>query len=183
MTIDWETILDDNNSPLEDIKKDAQGVKALIEQVTHLRALAQEYHDKGDTLEKEADRICQRELPDLFMDLNIKSMDGEDYRATLQHIVSATVKDKDSAFPWLIEQGAESLIKTQVKVNLPKGHIDEAETLLKFAATLGGTGEAVQSVHAATLSKWLKERFSQGMTETPPSIDVFDANIVKFRMK
>lgn len=71
---------------------------------------------------------------------------------------------KQDAFDVLKKYKAESLIKTEVSAKLPKGSLKVAKQLVAAAKKLKITAEMKQTVHAGTLSSWLKEIYDGGQS-------------------
>jgi hypothetical protein len=93
---------------------------------------------------------------------------GIDYK--LVQNISASISSKwpeakqQQAFDLLKKMKAESLIKTEVSAKLPKGSLALAKKLVKAAKDLKVTAELKQTVHAGTLSAWLKEIYAGGQS-------------------
>lgn len=71
---------------------------------------------------------------------------------------------KQDAFGVLKKYHAESLIKTEVTSKLPKGSLPLAKKLVAAIKKLKVTAELKQTVHAGTLSAWLKEIYEGGQS-------------------
>lgn len=77
---------------------------------------------------------------------------------------------KDAAFDYLKSVDAGDLIKTKVEASLPKGDLTKAEELVKAATALGITTKVSLSVHAQTLTAWLRDLADKG--KLPPQSDL-----------
>jgi hypothetical protein len=93
---------------------------------------------------------------------------GIDYKLVQQigaSIASSWATEKrQQAFDVLKKYKAESLIKTEVTSKLPKGSLPLAKKLVAAAKALKVTAELKQTVHAGTLSAWLKEIYEGGQS-------------------
>lgn len=93
---------------------------------------------------------------------------GIDYRLVQQisaSIASGWAEEKrQQAFDLLKRLKAESLIKTEVSAKLPKGSLKVAKQLVAAAKKLNVTAELKQTVHAGTLSAWLREIYDGGQS-------------------
>lgn len=93
---------------------------------------------------------------------------GIDYKLVQQ--ISASISSKwptekrQIAFDLLKKMKADSLIKTEVSAKLPKGNLALAKQLVAAAKKLKVTADLTQSVHAGTLTSWLKEIYAGGQS-------------------
>lgn len=71
---------------------------------------------------------------------------------------------RQEAFDVLKKYKADSLIKTEVSAKLPKGSLKLAKQLVAAAKKLKITADLKQTVHAGTLSSWLKEIYDGGQS-------------------
>ena len=84
---------------------------------------------------------------------------------------------KASAFAWLREHNAESIIKNLVIVTLPKGKDSLAEKIIALAVKLKLTAERDETVHPSTLTKHVRETMEKG--DTPIPFDIFNISTGK----
>lgn len=75
-----------------------------------------------------------------------------------------STEKKQIAFDVLKKYKAESLIKTEVSAKLPKGSLKQAKALVAAAKKLKITADLSQTVHAGTLSAWVKDIYNGGQT-------------------
>ena len=78
---------------------------------------------------------------------------------------------REAAFDLLKKMKAESLIKTEVSAKLPKGSLKQAKALIAAAKKLKITADLKQSVHAGTLTAWLKEIYAGGQSLSKAQLD------------
>lgn len=84
---------------------------------------------------------------------------------------SWSAEKRDEAFAVLKKYKAESLIKTEVTAKLPKGSLKVAKQLVAAARKLDVTAELKQSVHAGTLSAWVRDIYEGGQTLPQSDLD------------
>jgi hypothetical protein len=93
---------------------------------------------------------------------------GIDYKLVQQ--IGASISSswpeerKEAAFDLLKKLKADSLIKTEVSAKLPKGSLKVAKQLVAAAKKLNVTADLKQSVHAGTLSAWLRDIYEGGQS-------------------
>ena len=84
---------------------------------------------------------------------------GPFYRAG---IAKAWPEDKKRrALDLLKKLGAEDLIKTEVTASLPRGRLADAERLVRIAEAEGIAASLAETVHAQTLTAWLREVYDR----------------------
>lgn len=115
-------------------------------------------------------------MPSLLDELKLDSIGvapsgnkpGMDYRLVQQYsasIASSWPEEKrQEAFDTLKKFKAESLIKTEVSAKFPKGSMKVAKQLVAAAKKLNVTADLKQSVHAGTLTAWLREIYEGGQS-------------------
>jgi uncharacterized protein YicC (UPF0701 family) len=184
---EWEDIADEEqrvaDQMMQQVTGDAFTLKDLLDHVTRLRNKADELREKADAIDKVIDGICSHNLPDLFTKMKQEKVICDTFTATLKDIVSAYIEDAEQALPWLIENGAEDLVKTKIKLDLPRGSHENAISILKFAQSRGASGVAEENIHQATLTKWVKEEMENGRNFFPESIKIFQGRKVIFRKR
>lgn len=94
---------------------------------------------------------------------NIPGYDYEIHPYYSASIAASWPEDKrTAAFDLLKRYKAEDLIKTEVTAKLPKGSLAQAKKLVAAARKLKIATDIKMSVHANTLSAWLREFYSKG---------------------
>lgn len=126
-------------------------------------------------------RIEQEDLPDLMMELELKSFkmeNGASVDIVADVTCGITEEKRAAAHAWLTEKGFGGLIKTDVIVTFGKGEQAAAQ---ECAAAVGGTLK--EAVHPATLKSFIKEQLAAG---APVPFDLFAVrpfNRVKIALK
>lgn len=121
-------------------------------------------------------KMYQVTLPDLLEEIGLDRIGlppvgnnpGFDYVVTPYYSASIAARWSDEAredaFSVLKKYKAEDLIKTEISAKLPKGSLKVAKQLQLAAKKLGIKTELKLSVHAGTLSAWLRETYEKGRT-------------------
>lgn len=135
-----------------------------------------ELNEKVDEFKEELRALSNDVMPSLLDELKLDSIGvppdgnkpGVDYKLVEQFGASISSKwppeRQQAAFDLLKRMKAESLIKTEVSAKLPKGSLKQAKELVAAAKKLKITADLRQSVHAGTLSAWLKEIYAGGQS-------------------
>lgn len=150
------------------------------------RDLKMEISDLEVTLAERKEALRELEadtMPSLMDELKLDKIGvppegnkpGLDYKLVQQISASISTKwpdeRKQAAFDLLKRLKAESLIKTEVSAKLPKGSLKQAKALVAAAKKLNITASLMQTVHAGTLSSWLKEIYNGGQSLSQSDLD------------
>lgn len=151
----------------------------LQQQAAKARDLELEISNLNDRISEKKDVLKELQtqtLPDLMDELKLDNIGvppegnkpGVDYKLIQQIGASISTKWPEArlqqAFDLLKKLKAESLIKTEVSAKLPKGSLKQAKALVAAAKKLKITADLKQTVHAGTLSAWLKEIYAGGQS-------------------
>jgi hypothetical protein len=169
--------------PLDLDQKSLKEVSALAHELLMREsdlALAEQVY----AMAKQAlNKVAEIDLPEAMKELGLTQIsvklddDGPTYSIGYKGEIYASVPDanKRQAFEWLERNGAESLIKTELKVAYGRGELQAAREL---AATLRAQGAAVQvgeTVHTGTLKAFIRERLEE---KKPIPLELFGARSV-----
>lgn len=77
------------------------------------------------------------------------------------------IKRRQQGFEWLRENNGASLIKNQIIIDVPKGADSAADEIMALAAKLQLTWERGESVHAASLKSFIKEKLKMPNVVVP----------------
>lgn len=166
---------------LQPTKDKLETIQAYAEQARDLELeienLSEEIKKRRETLND----IYGNKLPMLMDEAHIDSMGvppkgnkkGADFE--LGNYYSASIasswaeEKKEEAFGILKKYKAEDLIKTEVSAKLPKGSLKKAKALVTAAKKLGIVVLIKKSVHAGTLTAWVKEIYIDKKKTLPKS--------------
>lgn len=136
--------------------------------------------ERVSSLSKRIYDIEHEELPNLVMETGLDSIgipaEGNQpaYDLKLKPFYAASIaaswpdEQKAAAFSYLEEKGAGDLIKTEIKISVPKEHRAKVQSLIdKINAAVDELEiavdiEAKAAVHHGTLTSWLKEVSEEG---------------------
>lgn len=95
---------------------------------------------------------------------------------------SIAPENREVAFAWFRAQGLEDLIKHEVVVSFGRGEDKLADMLCAELQKLGRPFEDKRSVHAQTLSAFVRRRLEAGEKIDTPAIDVYAGQHVKLKL-
>lgn len=103
---------------------------------------------------------------------------------SVEEVIRASIPKAQSlaAFAWLRANNSEALIKREVSVSFGKGENDAAEKLLTELSSQGLPVENNESVHASTLSAWVREKLKNGIEIPIELFGVFRQRVSKVKM-
>lgn len=161
---------------LTEVMEKAEKAMALQ---SELDELAAKLADK----ERELSRIQRYELPDMMEQLGLSELkleDGTKLKSESVINASITAENKPAAFRWLRENDFDGIIKSSIKADFGKGEISEAERVIKLLDDAGVAADLSESVHAATLKAFVKERLEAGDNIPVDTFGIFEFKQVKF---
>lgn len=154
---------------------------ALKESVSRLICAEREVERLESELKesKEVARTLREEtVPGIMNELGIKGMtfdDGTAVRMKFDVYARISEGDKSAAFDWLVENGLESVIKTNVVAKFSKGELARAEKLSSALAAKGIDAVVDMNVHPQTLKAILRDHVESGASVP---LDIFGATCV-----
>ena len=87
---------------------------------------------------------------------------------------SIPAKFKEEAFEWLRQNNAEELIKHDVKMQFGKGEQKMAAKAIELLIEAGYQPSDKETVHAGTLSAWVREQLDRGVDIPKKLFGVFE---------
>jgi hypothetical protein len=155
------------------------GVRNLAKTARDLQLEIDNYAERIVELREQLQQITNIDLPELMHEANISQLkltaDGNKpavnlklkpfYRAGIA--ASWAEERKQKAYDWLVEHGHGDLIKATVTVKFNKEDYAEAQELSSRLTETYDSVNLDRSVHAGTLSAWLREQVEE-VGEMPP---------------
>lgn len=160
----------------EKMREDAEAKKVTSLDINRLRnkmgellGLRQEQEKVKVLLEEITDRIRRietEEMPTMMDEVGVSRLDIDDHRLTVDTKYYPAVNNADlpQFFLWLREQGLDSIIKNEVKVEFGKGDDNKAAEFIHELADRALEFSVKQNVHPSTLRAFVKERQERGMS-------------------
>jgi hypothetical protein len=163
-------------------KKKLNAVAELGQRQIELQDEIQNINDELKQRTKELFLLTSNTIPELMKEIGLKSFTldtGENLEVA--HIVKASiaVKNRPEAFKWLRENNFGDIIKNQVVINFDRGQDDEAAEVIAEANDKGLSPEQKESVHAMTLTAFVKEQMEKGSKIPMELLGVFEYDLTK----
>lgn len=184
MTLSPETLAQDaaeaavpTEDGLEQVSQLAQRQVDLEDELARLEAQAAE-------LKREYEKLRTQLLPAALAEYGlteIRMADGA--RVTVDAIIRASIPKarQGEAFAWLEGAGHGDLIKHVVSASFGRGEDDDARHALDALAALGVEPEDRRSVHAQTLSAFVREQTEAGVALPDELLGVFRGELTKIK--
>lgn len=131
-------------SNLIEILGDTPSIKTIEAVLKHYKAIDQKIISEG--------------LLEDMDDMEIDTFDGENVKAKVKLSVSASIKNPETGYQWLIDNDYGDLLKDTI--DFPKGELDE--DTVAYLNTKGLSYKRKTAIHPATLKKVMKDRFEDG---------------------
>lgn len=152
---------------------------AMATEIESLEAQISELNAKAKMLGEKLTVLAERDMPALMDELNIKEFtlkNGRMVKIKPIYIGKIDADHKDEAYAWLEKNGYGNLVKTSVEARFGMGDLDEAKELAEKLEAAGYVINVGQSVHSATLGKFIKTMLVEGK-ELPE--DLFHPNVLR----
>lgn len=136
-----------------------------------------------EQLDRELSSLQRFKIPDMLDSLGISEFKLEDgTKLKVEQSIQANISaaNKPAAFRWLRENKFDGIIKTVVKADFGKGESEEASRAVALLDEAGFAVEMSETVHAATLKSFVKERLEAGDNIPVDVFGIFDSKIAKF---
>lgn len=121
--------------------------------------------------------VSETQLPETLMQLGmteIKLTDGSEVKVEKFYAAHITSEKKDEAFSWLEKNGHDSIVKSQVIIEVDKGNAKELKRVLTVMKNMKISHDLKQAVHHATLKAFIRDQVESGQTIP---LDLFGAYI------
>lgn len=140
---------------------------AMAREVISTEKLVSELEDNLSECKRRLNNLKIVQLPELMSECGVSEFKTDNgFKIFLGDFVSGSLpKDeyrRDEAIRWLEENGAESLIKTEVNLQFEKSQHNRALSLIADLADQGYHVTSKMGVHPQTLIAHVKERLRKG---------------------
>jgi hypothetical protein len=172
-----------NKTVLEGADKDKLHKVALLgqEQLDLEDEITEKENELKD-LKKKHFLLTSTTIPEFMKEIGLEAFrldTGEDLE--IKHVVKASiaVKNRVEAFKWLRDNNFGDIIKNQVVINFDRGQDDMAAEVVEVANDKGLAPEQKESVHAMTLTAFVKEQLGKGVDLPLETLGVFEYDLTK----
>ena len=166
-----------------------ENIKSLADQVKKLRDLEDQAKAEEQALkdkEKEIERISGEVIPTLLSEMGLSSLklaDGSAVDVKPYYAANISLKNRESAYSWLRQNGLGDIIKNEVSVSFGRGEDNKAAEYANLAKGQGFQPTQKLKVEPMTLKALVRERIENGLEMPMDIFNVFVGNRTKLTRK
>jgi hypothetical protein len=166
-----------------------ENIKSLADQVKKLRDLEDQAKAEEQALkdkEKEIERISGEVIPTLLSEMGLSSLklaDGSAVDVKPYYSANISLKNRESAYSWLRQNGLGDIIKNEVSVSFGRGEDNKAAEYANLAKGQGYQPTQKLKVEPMTLKALVRERIENGLEMPMDIFNVFVGNRTKLTRK
>jgi hypothetical protein len=123
-------------------------------------------------------RIREEDLPTAMLEVGIDKFTTDDgllVESKYEVVANITQANQEACYEWLTKNGFAGIIKMIVDVQFERGEIDKARKLAEMLMKKKVNVAVKESIHAATLKSFVKERMQEENPKVPFPTDLFGA--------
>ena len=173
----------------EEVLDRTENIKSLADQVKKLRDLEDEVKAEEQALkdkEKEIERISGDVIPTLLSEMGLSSLklaDGSAVDVKPYYSANISLKNRESAYSWLRQNGLGDIIKNEISVSFGRGEDNKAAEYANLAKGQGYQPTQKLKVEPMTLKALVRERIENNKDMPMDIFNVFVGNRTKLTRK
>ena len=166
-----------------------ENIKSLADQVKRLRDLEDQVKAEEQALkdkEKEIERISGDVIPTLLSEMGLSSLklaDGSAVDVKPYYAANISLKNRESAYSWLRQNGLGDIIKNDITVSFGRNEDNKAAEYANLAKGQGFQPTQKLKVEPMTLKALVRERIENGLEMPMDIFNVFVGNRTKLTRK
>ena len=166
-----------------------ENIKSLADQVKKLRDLEDQVKAEEQALkdkEKEIERISGEVIPTLLSEMGLSSLklaDGSAVDVKPYYSANISIKNRESAYNWLRQNGLGDIIKIEISVSFGRGEDNKAAEYANLAKGQGFQPTQKLKVEPMTLKALVRERIENNLEMPMDIFNVFVGNRTKLTRK
>ena len=165
-----------------------KSITNLVKQEEKLRKEALKYSEKLTEVNRSLTKLIELDIPGLMDEVDLKLLklkSGVTVEIKTDVYVSISGPNKKKAFAWLKKNNFDGIIKNLIVVEMGKGMTKETERIMKAldktTSKMEVFPEQKESVHAATLKAFVKERITESKKFPRSIFGVHEKNVAKIK--
>lgn len=165
---------------------DLRSLTMLGEKTVNMKAQIDELDAELGKLKQTYNDLRQKDLPEAMAKFGLAKFtlnDGTEIKVE-EFVGGGIPKDpesKEKAIQWLIDNGADGLIKTGVSMTFGRAQYDEAVDVCALLRERGLNPEMGTGVHPQTLHAFVRERLRNGESVDQATLGVYVGRVAKFK--
>jgi|TARA_E500000318_G_C3506139_1_gene190360 hypothetical protein len=140
-------------------------IAALARQIRQKEESIQRLEQELKEEKKALVKLTDEDMPGMLAEVGVSSFvleDGSTVDVKQTYGASILVKNRETAFQWLRDNGYDDIIKNSVSTQFGRGEDEEARKFREMAASNGFETQQKTEVHPMTLRAFVKERVELG---------------------
>ena len=173
----------------EEVLDRTSNITSLADQVKRLRDLEDQVKADEQALknkQREVERISGEIIPTLLSEMGLSSLklaDGSAVDVKPYYSANISLKNRESAYSWLRQNGLGDIIKNDVTVSFGRGEDNKAAEYANLAKGQGYQPTQKLKVEPMTLKALVRERIENGKDMPVDIFNVFVGNRTKLTRK
>lgn len=164
-----------------------QRLVSMAKEVIETERLVESLEENLSDLKKRLNKMKTVELPDQMAECGLSDFTTDTgFRITIDDFVAGSLpKDemkREAALRWLEENGASSLIKTEVSLQFGKSEHNRALSLVSELADKGYDVSSKMGIHPQTLIAHIKDRLRNGDEVPLETLGLFAGRTAKIKV-
>lgn len=157
---DLDFLYEDLENGLQERQKTVFGeLSSKVERMLDLQEDIEDLEEQLESLKKQYNQVARVEIPELFSNAGISSIDFGNYKVSVVQGISGKVVNTPGFISLLEQRGQEQLAKTSLVLGKVPSSISKQVSDYVYKL-LGEYPEVDNSIHSQTLKKWLRENVS-----------------------
>ena len=173
----------------EEVLDRTENIKSLASQVKSLKELEDEIKADEESLKnkkKEIERISGEVIPTMLSEMGLSSLklaDGSAVDVKPYYSANISIKNRESAYNWLRQNGLGDIIKNEISVSFGRGEDNKAAEYANLAKGQGFQPTQKLKVEPMTLKALVRERIENNKDMPMDIFNVFVGNRTKLTRK
>ena len=173
----------------EEVLDRTENIKSLADQVKKLRSLEDELKEDEENFKnkkREAEKISGEIIPTLLSEMGLSSLklaDGSAVDVKPYYSANISIKNRESAYSWLRQNGLGDIIKNDITVSFGRGEDNKAAEYANLAKGQGFQPTQKLKVEPMTLKALVRERIENNLEMPMDIFNVFVGNRTKITRK
>ena len=173
----------------EEVLDRTSNLTSLATQVKHLRDLEDQVKAEEEALknkQREVERISGEIIPTLLSEMGLSSLklaDGSAVDVKPYYSANISLKNRESAYSWLRQNGLGDIIKNEISVSFGRGEDNKAAEYANLAKGQGFQPTQKMKVEPMTLKALVRERIEAGKEMPTELFNVYVGNKTTIKRK
>ena len=173
----------------EEVLERTENISKLADKVKELQGMENSMKILEESLKKskkDYENLSGEVIPTMMSEMGLsqlKLMDGSSLEVKPYYAASISIKNRETAYNWLRDNGLGDIIKNEISVSFGRGDDNKAAIYANLAKSQGFEPTQKLKVEPMTLKALVRERIEAGKEMPMDTFNVFVGNRTKLTMK